>query len=433
MSKRLHYGNSVDVVGDDGMMRRGRVVDLAYDGLFVDFLCPTRHREFVPFGRLFPPYKPYKKGNESPMGPWIWFPGEAVVFGSGVPRDEQSIGPVVHVRRSPSGTPCTEIVPWNRIRRQESREPIRPGTFVKDSVQLDDQFRSMAAEQAKTIIQRVNSEVNNRPFRSTMNVVSFVDARLDFIPFRDFSGPPDWHYRPADRDSARSDVLRAFWTVDAELHGERSRKSKVPSEDPTNNAKMESLPLDLLVEAFSYLETAKQTELRRVCAAWNSIMDAPTLCACIMIRDVAEYLWGRGFVDMATVFKRLHPGAQHVVLVHETSVTTDQRITGMMRLCKIISYVAQQRPGIRLRNMVLRGFQFNVQVDWSANVSACLVHPPLPSEFPRNGTPLYRLQDFITACSRLPCVCSSQPRFRYCQYVRILAALYGTRWRRRHR
>ncbi|XP_055355321.1 uncharacterized protein LOC129600767 [Paramacrobiotus metropolitanus] len=416
MPKR-QYANSVDILGDDGMMRRGRVVDLAYHGLFIDLLCPDRHREFVPFDRLFPPYK---KVNESPMGPWIWLPGEAVIFGSGVPPDEQTIGPVVHVRRTTNGTSRTEVVPSNRIRREGSREPIRPGTFVKDSVQLDGQFRSMSAENAETLIQRLNYEVNHGHFGFTINVVSFVDARLEFIPWRDFSRPPDWHYRPADRVWARSIVLRAFWNVVAELYGELSRKSNVSRDDQANNPQTESLPLELLVEVFFYLETAKQTELRSVCAAWNSMMNAPTLLACIMIIDGYDYRWDRGFSGLATVFKRLYPGTQHVILVNDRSLT-NQRITGMMRLCKMIGYVAQQRPGIRLRNVVLRGFQFSVQVDWSANVSGCPVHPPDPPGFPRNGMHLYRLQDLIAACSRLPCntilMSNCMVRLVCCNYV----------------
>ncbi|XP_055341855.1 uncharacterized protein LOC129590579 [Paramacrobiotus metropolitanus] len=50
--------DSVDVWENSGLLRYGRVVDVADNGLFIDFLCPDRRCELTPFDRIFKMFSP---------------------------------------------------------------------------------------------------------------------------------------------------------------------------------------------------------------------------------------------------------------------------------------------------------------------------------------------------------------------------------------
>ncbi|XP_055340231.1 uncharacterized protein LOC129589479 [Paramacrobiotus metropolitanus] len=419
MFSLTQYANAVDVLGDDGMMRYGRVVDVADNGLLLDLLYPNRRREYVPFDRLFLSHEtseidPYRRFPvefaqfpvevlvpETPLGPLIWLPGEAVSFGRGKPVEEIG-GAIVHWRRKDSGVRCTDFIPFQRIRwpLEEALEldrHIRPETFVKRTVPLDDEFRSLSSEEAEEIIQRLNdSETRSDiPFPCIVDVVELVNGRLGYV-YQQGYREVDGVYDPRD-----GRVL----AVRANLEAELIRLSKLLDEFP---ARPDETPLTDKdwQEVLSHLGTGAQMALRAVCTAWNTLMDTPALCERILTGvDADAPTRNSDYVRLATVYHRLQPNTQHVVA--QSPHGNPRGIAATMIVCDMIRYVAQQRPGIRLRSLQLRRFPLALQINGVTGHSAdseCALHQPDPAALQAAGELLsYQLEDFVAACGRLPC------------------------------
>ncbi|XP_055352272.1 uncharacterized protein LOC129598406 [Paramacrobiotus metropolitanus] len=439
MPSGMHRENAVKVLFDDGMMRYARVVDAAEDGLFVDLLCPDRRREFVPFDRLFVLSKTSEADlaricskqssnipvevlvEETKLGPWIWISGQAVRFGHGMEH-----GIVVKWRRPCSGEDCTDFVPSERIRwtvqtelnllrlahLQRKRttgtedasdyhtvlDHVGPGTFVKQTLQLDDVFRSLSTEEIEALMKRLTgSELD--ALDCTVAVVDVVDGRVVYI-----CRPS--HSRRDDSWTRR--VLAAVASFDEEMVS----VSKLTHEVPTAHDQM-ALPGELFMEVFSHLVTVTQMGLRAVCAAWNTMLYEPVLSGRITI-SLEEYtgsLWRfHRFLPMATVYKRLQRGTQHIGMTHtgvRNMPTRSASIEDLMQLCVMINYVAQQRTGIRLRSLHLDNFSFDVLIHSAldgARVTECVLHQADASSVKTDvNWDLPQLSDLIAVCSRLPC------------------------------
>ncbi|XP_055357125.1 uncharacterized protein LOC129602181 [Paramacrobiotus metropolitanus] len=433
MPSGMNQPNSVDVLGDDGMFRYGRVVDVADHGLYIDLLCPTRRREYFPFDRIFLPRKTneadlarqYSKEfstvsvnvlvPETPVGPWIWLPHPAVVVGGG--RAQRHCGGVVvRGHRHDSGVECTEFVPMERIRWPDHaalpqaaaavdkeltwHDHVHPGTFVEANVQLYDEVRSVPSEEVESFIQWWNRYGVDR-YYSTVSVVNYVEGRLRYI------------YQPRAcqyvyTGSGHRGFLKAIATFQEELDS----MPKCPDEVLPVPDKM-ALPVKVFQEVFSHLETITQMELRAVCAAWDAMLDTAILRSCMMVLEYTFFKWRFDtFLPMATLHQRLQPGTQHVIIKHcglRDNPTRNAAIAALMLMCDMIRYVAMQqhRTGIRLRSLHVSQFNFDLQINSAIQQprqTDCVQHPTGLSTVTIVGTKdFYRLPDVVAVCSSLPC------------------------------
>ncbi|XP_055350132.1 uncharacterized protein LOC129596793 [Paramacrobiotus metropolitanus] len=157
-SKSPYDWNCVDVLGNDGIYRFGRVVDVADNekGLIVDLCCADRRRETIPFskvfhasygreiggfGAYFESFNPYyndeiaatsKDGiieidgpgpevevlvREHLSGPWIWLPGKLYIS---LTEADININNLAQVEwYSSDGKTNTDIFPCTSVRRSQ--------------------------------------------------------------------------------------------------------------------------------------------------------------------------------------------------------------------------------------------------------------------------------------------------------------------------
>ncbi|XP_055330668.1 uncharacterized protein LOC129583017 [Paramacrobiotus metropolitanus] len=411
MLSLMNYANSVDILGDDGLMRYGRVVDVAENGLFVDLLYPNRRREYVPFNRLFSPRETSKKDPQRTFStefatfhveihvPETPLPGLAISLGRSGSVEEYG-GAIVHWRRKDNGVRCEDIIPSQRIRWPlTSALPlhryVRSQTFVKRTVSLDTAFHALSTEKAEELIQRLNDdEVRSLPFPCEVDVVEVVDSRLGYIcqPRLEASGI----YDPQG--------LRALASL-ASFQAELLRLSAVDEIPATSD-----MPLSpqLWQQVFSNLETVTQMRLRAVCAAWNTAIGEAALRGCIVIGDCADFECNfTALLRLATLYKCLQPGTQHVMMQTGSYKHWPMSTVHVLMMCDMIHYVARHHPDIRLRSLHVSRFSLDLQINGAIGMSGsgkCALHQPDPETVAAiDERVLYKLEDFVTACCRLPC------------------------------
>ncbi|XP_055348871.1 uncharacterized protein LOC129595786 [Paramacrobiotus metropolitanus] len=214
----------VDVLGDDNLFRRGRVVDVSDKGLFIDF-CPNRPHEFTPFIRIFKVLKSvhderrrrlgyasaYGKPDgtipvdalmrATPSGPWTWFPAEIINVARGIRHERCGVAIVQWMQEEQR----TDLVPVERLRWRVARdwwatvglatpaqlpssgnwhdyykvhglgsrpEPVEPGCFEKRTIPFP--------KYSHVNLDKLLQQLNGNAFRRTeydIRAVSFVDLK----------------------------------------------------------------------------------------------------------------------------------------------------------------------------------------------------------------------------------------------------------------
>ncbi|XP_055329558.1 uncharacterized protein LOC129582152 [Paramacrobiotus metropolitanus] len=415
MPSGMKQDTAVYIVGTDQRMRFGHVVDVAEGGLFVDLLCPNRRREFVPFGRIFFPrpvhlapldklYDPQRSPvqvevlvPETPVGPWIWQPGEMRCVGRKKTLCEAA---VVNWQSLDGGVPCSDIVPMQRIRLVRNSnnydvlpcEEVPPGAFIRLTVDLGQEFCSLPMKEATALIERLNGL--RLSTLSPVYVVGIADGKLQYEYICN-------HGQKEKRALA----------VGGNLLGKLERshkgflttiKSLQDNEAVTTDKRKAwmALPCELWQEVFSCLDTLEQTKLRTVCAIWNRILDTPPLRSTVVICNRNPSCQLADFLCLATVYNCLSPGTQCAVInVRRGSYSRSD--SDAMKVCDMIQYVAEQHPGVRLRIIHLYGVPLNWLIDINrtivtADVVGCGMHP---ADRNRHNW----LPDFIATCRSLPC------------------------------
>ncbi|XP_055348876.1 uncharacterized protein LOC129595791 [Paramacrobiotus metropolitanus] len=166
------------------------------------------------------------------------------------------------------------------------------------------------------------------------------------------------------------------------------------------------LPPAMLLEVFSQLDTITQTRLRTVCAAWNCILELPTLTACIVVTGFYNnlaYLVVRNqalYFLMATVFKCFRKSTQHIV-VDDRKHWMD---TGdFLMLTDVIRYVGRTTAS-RLRAIHVLGLRLELRFGNAFRYKdKCQVHRYKAEDSRDFKWVTYRLFHFTAACGDLPC------------------------------
>ncbi|XP_055346530.1 uncharacterized protein LOC129594008 [Paramacrobiotus metropolitanus] len=450
--------HSVDVLGEDGLFRYGRVVDVADNGLFVDFCCAGRRRELVPFDKVFlTTYRPLN-GNElakiyaapetvlsvdvrwrhSLADPWIWFPAELVNLTRGV----QHVTYDAAVVRWWNTVACTDIVPVERIRRSvissdsstggfsnaTKRVPVSPRTFVKGSAPLPPRYISLAPAAAENLVKELNclKHLWADQFRSVL-VVEVKDGQLFYL-----------EQRSSEKErAAEGPCFDDCWThfgtdctFDADDKDMEESVTDGPGTWTTDEGDIGALTTNVLLEIFSHLTAIVQNSLRRVCTAWDYIMD---LITCISMRphkfDQAHSSVHHDYFLTAPIFKCLRASTKFIVVdCRKWEMGGDV----FLKVFEMIHYVAQHHGSIFLNTIVLVGLKGSM-----LGVStACDTHHTgqrqevEPSSFHAGKENAQAaghvcLHDFTVACRDLPC---NALLFLDCEFRLQLSRVYTAMW-----
>ncbi|XP_055348874.1 uncharacterized protein LOC129595788 isoform X2 [Paramacrobiotus metropolitanus] len=450
MWRAVYLPNSVDILGDDGLLRYGRVVDVADNGLFIDFLCPNRRRELTAFGSIYlptaseplptrgtNPLHAFAKASipvevlvrESLCGPWMWVPGE---MNSLIPHEApssyglavvhwwnkielQDIVPVERIRwRFPSprgwwgavGRPVPPQFAARLIEHFEGyvegvvfKQPVAvaKGEFAKFSVSLPKRQKCFVV--GNIDVERLNMELllRDEPFCC----VGITDGRIWCIGRR--------HTLAENTQKCYSKFQDFVLVLDLLPLYPNTRKliALTPNDGPVDEFR--AVPVELWREVFSHLDTCEQNRLRAVCCIWNGIVDLPALTDCL-IAGTDGSVKGSGTSNfscilrcmMSTVFHCLRPSTKHIIL------TDRQRILEMkdfLKVLHVIIYVGQRNPGIRLSAIYLRKLRCALsfgKMDFTGNCSVHHPDPAAPSILDGDWGEIL-LDDFIGTCGALPC------------------------------
>ncbi|XP_055352284.1 uncharacterized protein LOC129598417 [Paramacrobiotus metropolitanus] len=356
----MDRANVVYVKGSDQRLRLGRVGDVADGGLVVDLLCPNRRCEFAPFGRIVLSGHVTRQDvtklfedpqqetipmeilvPETPLGPWMWLEGE--VLGGAPVAVQKAGGAVVQWIHPDSGELCTDMVPFSRLQvwwgaseQHLMRPPVRPGTFIKDSLQLDMTVPALSTKDREELVKRLNAKDPGK--YSPVFAVDLLDGRLQYIYQRGYgerNSLPDGYTVLSVKESLER-LQAILLSVTKDPRCETSA---------TDDAM--TFPAEVWQEVLADLDTVTQTKLRAVCTTWNRIMETPALRSTIIIRgDVGPFLC------MSTVFHGLRPDTQRVILTHRGEGQW-KLAGGVEHVLEMLAYVSKQRTGIRLRSMYL--------------------------------------------------------------------------------
>ncbi|XP_055349169.1 uncharacterized protein LOC129596039 [Paramacrobiotus metropolitanus] len=450
MPTGIYQSNTADVLGEDGLFRCGRVVDVTDNGLFVDLLCPERRRQFIPFDRIyrstesrrvhqgeFHGGRAFTKPVEvlmrdSPSGPWTWFPAEIVNINRGICHTACHVA-VVSWR---NGTSCSDFVPIERVRYRLPSEfwmrlgrthdvplplPLVParswwgdsdtlremvncvqsGEFVKGSVQIPKCPSSISAEKLLKQLNRTKMIFGSR-YSCEVSLVEIVDGRLGYIVR---------HTRACNLTGESKAENPVFEKSREDFHEHFERTIDRISPDFTDSASSDhfgELPVELWLEVFSHLDTMTQTALRVVCPGWNSILESPTLTANILITNSGsnkKKSSGRLEYDLLSpIFKCLTASTQRIVVVNQRRLMEAKDF--LLNVPQMIHYVAVRNGGIHLKTVHWVNLQYRLvfgnRYD-HVGYNQCVLHRGESTEYGKLSLSAVGLHDFIELCRDLPC------------------------------
>ncbi|XP_055348862.1 uncharacterized protein LOC129595777 [Paramacrobiotus metropolitanus] len=430
MFSGIDQTNSVDIVGKDGMVCYGRVVEVTDNGFFVDFLSSERRR-FFPFGsNVFLPSwtvgplcaiiaDEYARPDlaipvevlmrETPSGPWKWFSAEMVNLARGVPHESYNVAVV----RWGTTTLLTDMVLGDRI-RQRARSPtdalvqrIQKGTFVNGSTPLPKTYCSMSVEEVRKQMPDWFDYVEL--WRWSVALVNIADDRLFFI-----ERPPEKRPLsgagidglPENLPTLHDSLMKCFARVICQPH---SANAELESQE--SQGALTALSEEVWLEVFSQLDTLTQNSLRGVCVTFSYLPDSPTLTVEIFITTAEcqkmEKLDRREYFVVAPIYKCLNSSTKRIVVADRKALLSE---SDLWKMLDMIHYVTEQKSSLRRLTLYLQGlrcsFQLGLTYDPEMEHDSCMQHMPKPVRQFNGYTDeldVLRLVDFIPACQKLPC------------------------------
>ncbi|XP_055329589.1 uncharacterized protein LOC129582176 [Paramacrobiotus metropolitanus] len=396
--------NSVDVLGDDGLFQYGRVVDVADHGLFIDFLCPSRRREFTPFDRVFLnddlryrngsdmgglhtwadlPAEVLLRDHES--GAWTWVPAELLIWTAEMGHADYIVA-VVH-RGKPQE--YADVVPKARIRWKayggdrgvqppvgsqfyceiaELAKCVKKRTFVKRTMPLP---KGCPVELATAALKQQNKGTKCRSwYAAKADCVDVVDGCVVYIQ------------RPS-HTGTEADVVHAARELEALKRYHNALMDSVsPIPKPILQIPVVDeaavLPPELWTEVFLYLDTVSQTKLRPVCPTWHALLDSVSITENLVLDSAAldtdnSREFGRRYFMVAALWKRLSTSTQHLAVADRGQCMSEADVVELLDMASFIT----QRNSIKLQTVYLFGLECSL-----GKVSYCDHHT---SPCPRHG------------------------------------------------
>ncbi|XP_055329836.1 uncharacterized protein LOC129582349 [Paramacrobiotus metropolitanus] len=416
--------DSVLVLGDDGLFRYGCVVDVADHGLFIDFLCPTRQREFTPFDRVLLSDNRYLDRHElvqtgiqfemptevlmrdSASGTRTWFPAELLIRNRNLRHTDYNVAVVDY------GYPeeLADVVSMSRIRWKapthwrrpavrdqkvfpEGPEQIETWTFFKQSKKLPD---GCPAELVTAALKQYGRELlyHSRWYSVKIVDVDNVDGSVMYMQRRS---------KPKEEcdDILMAKEREALDEFHAKLISFVSRAAE-PLLKISVLEEFDRLPVELWTEVISYLDTFTQTKLRSVCATWNLILNSAS-CTAVIVLDSAAFgkaeLCGIStptYFMISTLFKHVSTSTQYtaVIISQEWRSVLENWEMDIVEVFDMLKFIAQRKPGIKLKAIYLFGMRLCLVSGSYGDhqPSECQLHQSL-SAYTSNA-----LTDSIVAC-----------------------------------
>ncbi|XP_055356554.1 uncharacterized protein LOC129601709 [Paramacrobiotus metropolitanus] len=379
MISRTRPWNSVDVLGEDGLFRYGRVVDVADHGPFIDFFCPGRRREFIPFEGVFlnddgrymdkkdrartnpPPELPAEVlVRDCASGAWTWFPAQLVMREVDIAHSIYAVAVIQH------GNPekCAVLVPMSRIRWKKEGSALQTlvdaevgnlpkyvakGTFVKRALQLPE---SCPIHLLTAALKQQKSGMNYQHwYAAQAGCVDIADGCVVYIQRRcAVEMQPDSVHLTKELEN-----LSKFHSALIDTVSQISE----PLVQISAVKEVAFLPTELWTEVFSHLDTIAQTKLRPVCATWNSLLDSALLKADTLLDSAALTSsklcgLGRAYFMIAALFKHLSPSTRHIIIADRKQWLPHRDI---MKVLKILNFITLRSAGVRLKAIFLVGLK----------------------------------------------------------------------------
>ncbi|XP_055329614.1 uncharacterized protein LOC129582194 isoform X2 [Paramacrobiotus metropolitanus] len=381
--------NSVDVLGDDGLLRYGRVVDVAEDGLIIDFLCFNRRREFTPFHKIFhvnddrwsASMSPWESENadilmrDNASGAWTWFPAKilgtfqdmiradycvAIVYG-GTLQEYATVVPKLRIRvkTDPNWRSPIQDNYKHYIHAKHLPVPKFVQTFVKRIIPLPEGCP------AKLVAASLKQGKKGMPYdyaRYHAHAVDIVDGCVVYLQCRPNSAKDiddTYCIRHGKRVTVwqeRLESLHQFIIQSALRMSEPLAEILPAATEILPAAEVAVLSIELWTEVFSHLDVITQVKQCRVCPLWNLIWDSASLKAKVILdsaaftkEDQCSELKPLYFMTSA-LFKRISPFTQYI-----TIADYGERMDGMdvVKILDILNFILQRNANIRPKGIFL--------------------------------------------------------------------------------
>ncbi|XP_055355331.1 uncharacterized protein LOC129600776 [Paramacrobiotus metropolitanus] len=436
--------NRVDVVANDGLFRYGRVVDVTNWGLLIDFLCPKRRRELVPFHRVFrcrtdPPVdgeriaSVYTRARspvpvevlerDSSSDAWTWFPAEMINLTDGT---QHSTYIVAVVKWWDEGE-RTDLVPVERIRWSVPRhwwaehrwpEPrsivattwtpptgaswpdrFKRNTFTKRFIKVPVNYTLPAKE----ILKRLKSS----------GPVPFVEVVTGYVWYIHLEG---WRFVDSALEKLQNELSASVLRMIAEMTGHPA--------DCGAEVDFPALPTELWREVFSHG------------SAPNVIVNSADFEATQSDRLV-YYMTAPIFKCLRPATHRLivcdgrrvrkppaRPSLQNVVMDEKCHLMKDNDV---FKVLDVLRYIGQEHTGARLKTFYLVGFHCRLRIGAGYLPRACELHgsgsKAVNWVYVEGARCYFRLDYFIASCRGVPC--------DFFRFVNCSVHLHYTFWTRR--
>ncbi|XP_055355122.1 uncharacterized protein LOC129600613 [Paramacrobiotus metropolitanus] len=298
----VHQWNSVDVLTESGLFQHGEVVEVAENGLIVDFRCSEQRSQFVSYDKIFdagvaPRSEPYHNWLEElqwnralttnacvqvlwrshPGAAWLWYPARLLHRGFFFPFD--SIGLVFAIVKL-DGRLQTELFSAEQVRFRPSKEELakralKEGCFAVREQRLPADFLSTTTSQASDHFRQYLQLFEH------VQVIAVLSGTLKYVQRKDATPLTKEDVAEKCEESRNAFAqLQRREHQEKEVPGLRSlnaiefpQKRKLLDDDAQSEVEW-VLPTatHLLREIFHSLDSVSREKLRRVCPLWNDLL-----------------------------------------------------------------------------------------------------------------------------------------------------------------
>ncbi|XP_055354696.1 uncharacterized protein LOC129600256 [Paramacrobiotus metropolitanus] len=270
----VHAWNGVDVLVQ-GQLQHGNVVNVADQGLIIDFQCATQRAQFIEYGRIFRYNPPATSRPQDAIqallprhrdGAWIWYPARII---HGVCKAFDDIMELVEVQ-GPHGV-VRELLSWQQVRVTPTGVTlenwrVKPNDFVVRSCPL-------SADYSSADLPLLGKTFDNE-LAGLKEVLYVTRVRQTFFYLQKEECPP---LQASDVDN----VLCMAQTMAINCGPEGVKKRRV--------AECLPLPAELLREIFKALDSIERIRCRRVCHLWNTILTTEADFPDVRVSCSADY------------------------------------------------------------------------------------------------------------------------------------------------
>ncbi|XP_055353985.1 uncharacterized protein LOC129599700 [Paramacrobiotus metropolitanus] len=335
-SHPVYAWNSVDVLTESGLFQHGEVIDVAENGLIVDFHCNEQRSQLVSYDKIFSAStapcsagyhiwylelrkNPAVKENASvqvlwrahPGAAWLWYPGRLL----SKPMFFPFYVDLLIVQIQPGGWQSAELFPGQQVRFPPSREALakralRPNAFVVRECRLpkhnwltgtDDRRRrqlkawwSVRVVSVQNAVARLLQPSDARPLTKK----NLVGQKRE----NDFALENECPRENIDHD-------------DSGMPSRKKRKTDADSEQPDMDARIPT-ETHLLCEIFQSLDTTSRQKLRRVCPLWNTVLTGADSVHTVRVSFAMTPALIGVYGAVGSMFKCLHTTTQWLIVEH---------------------------------------------------------------------------------------------------------------------